>query len=267
MTGLTTEVIVTVGTCCSGQVADGGHPLADCRFGVGAFPMRWYRQNQRYFFFALGAAWLLVFAYMVGQADQHNRPLTTHITEITFLGLKLSEMLLVFVTGLLWISTRDLVVANETTAKRQLRAYLSVEAGIYFRQNKRLRFEFRPNLINTGQTPAKRVRIVSNMNLASPQIPSNFIFTLTPSAVVPTSEGSIGRDKSLFHAAVFPRRLTRQELREVFLGRKIFHFWGQVTYLDVFDDPQFTNFSFIIFVANKRSIPVWHNTERHNDAS
>jgi hypothetical protein len=46
-------------------------------------------------------------------------------SEITFIGIKLGEALLAFITVLLWLATRDLVATSKDTAQRQLRAYVS----------------------------------------------------------------------------------------------------------------------------------------------
>jgi hypothetical protein len=85
----------------------------------------------------------------------------------TILGrrLKITDTLLVAFTFTLWWATRDLVVGSERTAKRQLRAYISVEMGTNFRQNRRVRFEFRPIVNNNGQTPANEVKILSKIQL------------------------------------------------------------------------------------------------------
>jgi hypothetical protein len=46
-------------------------------------------------------------------------------TDRTFIGIKLGEALLAFITILLWLATRDLVATSKDTGQRQLRAYVS----------------------------------------------------------------------------------------------------------------------------------------------
>jgi|GraSoiStandDraft_4_1057263.scaffolds.fasta_scaffold975782_1 hypothetical protein len=64
--------------------------------------------------------------------------------------------LLVFVTGWLVRATIKLWRGAEDTAQRQLRAYVTSVFGNAGRQGitKGFRFEFRPSIVNTGQTPA-----------------------------------------------------------------------------------------------------------------
>src|SRR5262249_20928665 len=66
-------------------------------------------------------------------------------------------------TVLLAISTPVLVwsgVQQHKTTRAQLRAYLSVVIGtaVYQERDKNLRFEAKPTIVNTGQTPAYNVR-------------------------------------------------------------------------------------------------------------
>jgi hypothetical protein len=107
--------------------------------------------------------------------DQQYDHAGEHASEIAPLGIKPGEWLLSIITLMLWGATVGLVRGADKTAEKQLRAYVSVESGVMFRQKKGLRFEFRPNVINNGLTPAKDVRIVSNLGVVSPVIPENSI--------------------------------------------------------------------------------------------
>jgi hypothetical protein len=98
--------------------------------------------------------------------------------EIPYIGIKTGEALLALFTLLLWWSTRDLVLESRKTAERQLRAYISVEIGQFTLQNKVLRFEFRPVIVNNGETPASNVMIGSKLALVPPIIPPNFDYSV-----------------------------------------------------------------------------------------
>jgi hypothetical protein len=154
--------------------------------------------------------------------------------------------------------------------RRQMRAYVSVEIGASVRQNRRnkTRFEFRPVLHNNGQTPAKDVRVVSICSVEAPMIPADFDYATSMATGGMTCAVTIFPHQNKFHSSVFLRDVTLSEMRELLKGTKVFHLWGRVSYKDVFDEPKYTHFSFVIFVpTNKRGLPIWHSTEQHNDAT
>jgi hypothetical protein len=183
-------------------------------------------------------------------ADKHNALITalaTILLSIITLGLILSG------------------IDQQRTTQAQLRAYISVEPGMSFRQSrkKNARFEFRPNVVNSGQTPASNVRILSRTDFKSREIPATFDYALQ--STTPGSNAAIAPSKEKFHSAIMPRQLTWGELREHAKGMKWFHVWGQVVYEDIFKIERHTYFSFLIFVpTRKRENPVWLATERHN---
>ncbi|TAK48529.1 MAG: hypothetical protein EPO23_07845 [Xanthobacteraceae bacterium] len=161
-------------------------------------------------------------------------------SDVSFLGIKPGEWLLSLVTWMLWIATARLVRGADKTAEQQLRAYVSIESGGAFRQDKGMRFEFRPNVINNGCTPARDVRIVSNIEIVPSVIPGNFNYELPIQAG--GSVSTIGPRQSRFHSVVLVRKLTKSELRQVVSGKHVFHIYGTVKYLDIFDKQRVTNF-------------------------
>jgi hypothetical protein len=181
------------------------------------------------------------------------------------LGVKYGEWLLFAATMGLWWATWRLVKGADGTSERQLRAYVSVEAGAMFRQSKRkrLRFEFRPNIVNNGTTPAKDVRVVSFIRNVPTAIPDNFDYRLSHTI---GSVSTIGPRQSRFHSIVANRNLTIAELREIQNGTNVFHAYGTVIYTDIFGIGRTTNFSFIIFPGKSSQFAVWHYTAQNNDA-
>lgn len=147
-----------------------------------------------------------------------------------------------------------------------MRAYISVEPGQNTLQNRLLRFEFRPIVVNNGITPASNVRIASNLGLVSPVIPPNFNFSLAKPDEN-ASVATIAAHKNQFHQTVYQRKLTRTELRLIKKNELIFHLYGTVYYSDIFDKHRTTNFSFRITVFNKRVVPFWGTTNRNNNAT
>jgi hypothetical protein len=169
------------------------------------------------------------------------------------------------------VATNQIFLAQQRQFwAQQMRAYISVDVGGYNRQNRRrrLRFDFKPNLVNAGLTPASDVLILSRLEIKDTAIPADFDFSLQDAPNHMRSVTTVFPRQGLFHAAVFRRDATIHEMRELLRGTQIFHLWGEVRYCDIFNEPHRTNFSFLIFVpTNKRGMPIWHRTENHNDAT
>jgi hypothetical protein len=216
--------------------------------------------------FALGAlvlfaAWLLIvlpLLHLPHETGVHGE----------ILGIKYGEWLLFAATMGLWFATWQLVKGADRTAERQLRAYISVEPGDVFWQNgkRKVRFEFRPVLINNGTTPAKEVTVVSNIWITAPNIATNFNYNLVRVSNPLASVVSIGSQKSKFHSAVFFRKVTLAEAKALLKGAATFHIFGKVEYMDIFDKKRTTNFSFLIFIGRRHESNIWHSTENHNDS-
>jgi hypothetical protein len=200
--------------------------------------------------------------------EQNAQPRKDEAFEmIPYVGIRPGEGLLVLFTLLLWWSTRDLVVESRKTAERQLRAYISVEIGQHTLQNKALRFEFRPVVVNNGDTPASNVTIASNLGLVPPIIPPNFDYSAPKPDPATASVATIAAKKDKFHQVVYYRKLTRAELRLIKKNELVFHLFGTVFYKDIFKRDRITNFSFRINVFGRRGGTFWGSTERHNDTT
>jgi hypothetical protein len=186
-------------------------------------------------------------------ADKHNSLITA-----------IGTVLLAVVTFGLILGGID----QQRTTRAQLRGYVTVEPGTGFRQSKKfhIQFEFRPNIVNVGQTPASEVEVLSKLDFIKPPIPVAFDFTVKPDPKAPPgARGTLGVGKDKFHANIFGRRLTWTELREHSKGKKCFHLWGRVTYKDIFKVRRYTYFSFLILVPTRKTAPMlWITTDRHN---
>jgi hypothetical protein len=196
----------------------------------------------------------------IGNTRWFTRIIDKAIDDPATFGILMANFLLV-------LAVLSQVGEARKSSERQLRAYISVEPGITLRQNQKLhtRFEFRPNIINNGRTPAGNVRVLSRTEFGTGMLPSNFDYTFNPIGLPPGSIAAIGPNKDKFQSAVFFRNLTWVELRELAKGTKCFHLWGRVTYEDIFKIERHTNFSFLIFVSTKKNVQViWHSTEHNN---
>jgi hypothetical protein len=150
--------------------------------------------------------------------------------EITFIGLKLGEGLLIFVTVWLVLVTKALVDGSKNTAERQLRAYVSVMGGhvkvvagssdkLYLRGN----LEFK----NAGQTPAYDFSSWTITELVDdPEIMPEMRSNGAGSSVVgPNTDRFVDIAKG---------PLTQADIDAIRRGTKHIIVWGEVTYTDAF---------------------------------
>jgi hypothetical protein len=149
-----------------------------------------------------------------------------------------------------------------------MRAYISVDIGGYRRQNKNIRFEFRPVINNTGNTPANNVRVLSKSDIIYDTISDIFDYRIAFEGTGRGSSTTLSPRQNKFHAHVFNRKCSMNEIRDLLKARNAFHLWGQVTYEDIFGIERYTRFSYMIYIpTNKRGTPVWHTTDKNNEAN
>jgi len=109
--------------------------------------------------------------------SSNQQPNNTASSDKLTVGILVANFLLVFaVLG----QIREARLSSE----RQLRAYLTSVVGTGFRQGETrgLRFEFRPVILNTGQTPAYEVYSVTGLRFLSLQEAMTFDFRLPEAA-------------------------------------------------------------------------------------
>ncbi len=176
----------------------------------------------------------------------------------------IATVLLTFVTGgLVWAGYQQI-----RTTRAQLRAYLSIATGEGFRQGavKGLKFEFRPVVINTGQTPAYKVNISGALLFLETTTAADFDWDGNIPA--PTGAGvlTLGTQQNRFTKGILDRTLNKAELRQFRKGTHSLYVFGKVTYLVAFQRQRYTNYCFLIGAWNKRGPATWITTFRHNDS-
>ena len=121
-------------------------------------------------------------------------------------------------------------------------------------------------IVNTGHTPAYRVRHRINANvLPFPTLPSDFDFPL-PDFHLEASIGTLGPQQRFIVSAAVPHLYSDTEIVQIRKGidRRIY-VWSTVQYEDAFGVEQFTNFAqSIIWLSDGN--PMSFNTRQHNDA-
>jgi hypothetical protein len=129
-------------------------------------------------------------------------------------------------------ATQLAVAISEDTAKRQLRAYISLESIDTIRNGNT--YTVRGTFKNSGQTPATHV--VSKL-FAKFQSPDNQIFVGVDRAI---SKLVVGPGGFFYEVDQFTE--TDKEAKEIEAGLLIIFCWGEVHYVDVFGRNQELNF-------------------------
>ena len=138
-------------------------------------------------------------------------------------------IILAFSTIFLWVATRDLVSSAEKTARRQLRAYISVVNGDIELVNGGNGIRAQVKIKNFGQTPAYGasawavVRVLeadaTGFSMKKGEKPA------VHSVMGPSAETVVAR-----LAAV-----STDDLAAIYDGTKRIFVWGRVEYIDAFD--------------------------------
>jgi hypothetical protein len=160
------------------------------------------------------------------------------------------------------------VMEARKSSERQLRAYIVSTPGQQFRQGatKGLKFEFRPFILNTGQTPAYQVRSVSRIRFMSVQEAATFDFTVPDTGMI--SEVTLGSQQNRFVHTIYDGVLSKTELRQYQRFEKNLFVYGTTRYRDAFGRPRYTNHCYSISWWRKRSgAPLWQTVARHSDSN
>lgn len=136
---------------------------------------------------------------------------------------------------------------NEEGNRDILRAYLTVTIGSAIYQERRegqedLKFEAKPTLANTGNTPARKVCIRIAADILPIPIPEGFAFPL-PEAEAVNDAGTVGAHQSYMLAGTVKDFVPYEEVPIIKEGKeKALCVWGLITYEDVFGKTHSTKF-------------------------
>lgn len=165
-------------------------------------------------------------------------------------------------------STESVAALKERTAQ-QMRAYLSVSigGGIFQERHKDLRFEVKPTLLNSGNTPAHKITYWAKAEILPFPLPDSFNFPPIEDTV--QSSLVLGPHQSIVLNAMVNYFLLDEEVESVKRGiERRPHIWGIVTYTDVFGDIHTTKFSHSIYWLGPEGneIIAGNYSSRHNEA-
>ncbi len=165
-------------------------------------------------------------------------------------------------------ATESVATLKEVTSK-QMRAYLTVVIGsaIYQERTKGLKFEARPRLINTGHTPAHKVKFKCNAAVLPVELPEDFSFPL-PSEF--RGGAVLGPNQFNDLSAVVDDFLDDQKVETIKQAKtEALYVWGTVTYEDVFGIARQTRYcqTYTWLVSGDQSTIYGYYNPRHNDAT
>jgi hypothetical protein len=138
-------------------------------------------------------------------------------------------------------ATEDAVGLSRDTAKRQLRAYVIVDAESF--DTRPGKFISKLKVINTGQTPAYEMKVLSKTDILPLPLPEGFDFSIEDPGN--PSVSTLGRDRDVGHASELTTKDVARQRFDAALAddaAEVIYTFGTATYRDAFGDPQHTNF-------------------------
>jgi hypothetical protein len=179
----------------------------------------------------------------------------------TFTGaLFFATLVLVAIGYFQWRETRN-------TARRQLRAYISIYPGLLIEQDERSPaiFEARPTIKNTGQTPAYNVSFAAITKVLPYPLPNGFDLSLPPHPSPSVSTLGPQQDSSMFTYTekIYPI----DELIAILTMKGVALYpYGNVSYKDAFERTWETKFCYF-FIWGSKGYPMWMLSNQNNKAT
>jgi hypothetical protein len=162
----------------------------------------------------------------------------------------------------------EAATASVSAINKQMRAYLSVIIGsaIFQERQKGLKFEGKPTVINTGNTPAKNVSYRASAAIVKLPFADDFTFPLTTER---KSTATIGAHQNAMLSAIVDDFIDDAEVEDVKVGKgeKCLCVWGVVTYDDVFGEHQTSKFcQSLLWFADGKTIYGYYYPH-HNETT
>lgn len=140
-------------------------------------------------------------------------------------------------------TNREIADRQKMLGELQLRAYVNVIIGTatFQERGKNIKFGASPLLVNSGATPAKKLRYVIRAAVLPVPLPDGFVFPdTTPSQSV---EGMIPPHQNRTISASVEDFCDDQEVDDIKIGKgRMLFTWGTVNYEDAFGVNQTTEF-------------------------
>jgi hypothetical protein len=141
-----------------------------------------------------------------------------------------------------------IATAIQTGNREVMRAYLTVVIGSAIYQERRegqsdLKFEARPHLVNTGNTPARKVHFRIQADILPVPIPDDFGFPLPEEPMKSAGGGTVGAHHTNIMGGTVKDFVPDAEVAAIKEGtQRALCVWGLVSYEDIFGDAHTTKF-------------------------
>jgi hypothetical protein len=138
---------------------------------------------------------------------------------------------------------------------KQMRAYLFVNIGTAVFQDRAvgLKFEGKPLLINTGHTPARKIRFNAKAAILASPLPGDYVLAMPGDDALGSPTTNLGAGQNAIMNAVIDDFVDDAEVEDIKLSRgKALYVWGLVKYEDVFGEDQTVHFcQSMIWIGDK----------------
>jgi hypothetical protein len=164
----------------------------------------------------------------------------------------------------------DSVLTMKERTGQQLRAYLTIGAGfaVFQETAKNLRFAIHPQLLNSGQTPAHKVRYWARAAILPFPTPEDFDFPEPEEKN--TGAMIVGPHQQMELNAVVDNLVPEDEIAKIKQGfPNRVHIWGVVTYFDITGEERTTKFCQSVYwfpTKDGEGINCTYS-RRHNEAT
>ena len=165
--------------------------------------------------------------------------------------------------------TRENAALMQSILHKQMRAYVSVDAGQATYQDEKLRFAGMPVITNTGFTPARNVSHHVMAAILDTHLREDFVFEYF--GLKNISDATLSPRQGFTINSVVRERFPDGEVEALMSGEaRRLYVWGVVTYEDIFGGNWETSFCFnyIFFSNGKNGVRVASYIYRqHNSAT
>ena len=138
-------------------------------------------------------------------------------------------------------TSKRIAETQDRAVRMQLRAYLSVLIGEAVYQDSGLNFEAKPQILNSGPTPARNVRWRIAADVLPVPLPDGYKFKNAPKRVGGTI---IGPGQNAFMRMALTTRYPEDQIADIKAGNgQALYVWGYVIYEDILGKTHRTTFA------------------------
>jgi len=130
-----------------------------------------------------------------------------------------------------------------------MRAYVNVTIGTAIYQERRigqgdLKFEGKANVLNTGNSQARKVRIYKRAAIIPFPVPPDFTYLIPEETAADVTYATVGAHQSYIISAIVPDFVPDGEVSSIKEGsHKVLCLWGLIKYEDIFGKEHTTKFA------------------------